>query len=100
MYAIMSAYVKRGTSVSSVGQRQVAEIMDIGRNTVARLQHDLGEWGHVREIPATRGYRAQFEMLNVAAAKPHAYKKRGSDTVRRAASTAVTTREEIARILA
>lgn len=112
VYMLMAANVKRATNICSIGQRLIAETLaqngyDISRQTVGRRQEEMEAWGFIKSMPREKGQRQRYEMLSPCFAsqprKQYAPQRRGrgvTETVRKAASAATLTREEVARILA
>lgn len=71
IYGLMSNSVPRGTKVSVIGQRLIAQKLqrggvDASAATVGRRQKEMADWGLIRAREHRNGYRIQWEFLSPA----------------------------------
>lgn len=64
MYVFMAASVRKGSTVSNIGQRRLAGYLKISHQTVGRRLQDLVDWGLIKPVSDKRGRRGLYEMLS------------------------------------
>jgi len=64
VYCALSASVFRGKQVANVGIRQMAQMLGVGKSSVARAMNALIKRGHIALEGSGKGHRAQYRLTS------------------------------------